>query len=140
MGNLKKYYQERHDYISSLGWKIIEIHYSLSYNHELILDIIGKEPKKSQVLYYTHKKIKEDKRLYGDRKKYDSFRKKEWEERNSKYVKIIQESDINFSKFGWVNKVSSIIGIKHQKVNLWMKRMMPEFYENECFKKLDLKV
>jgi very-short-patch-repair endonuclease len=134
-GNLNKYYQERHDYISSLGWKVIEVHYSFSYNHELILGIINEEPEKSQILYYNPRKNRKDKRLHGVREKYSEFRKKKWEEENLKYVKIIQESDIDFSKFGWVNKAALVIGIKPQKVNLWMKRMMPEFYENGCFKK-----
>ena len=31
-GKLKPYYQERHDLIESVGWKVLEIHYSLCYN------------------------------------------------------------------------------------------------------------
>ena len=44
-------------------------------------------------------------------------------------------SGIDFSKFGWVQKVSEKTGIKPQKVSYWMKRICPEFYEKECFKR-----
>jgi hypothetical protein len=39
-GNLKKYYQERHDLITSSGWKLIEMHYSLCYSTEYIDGLI----------------------------------------------------------------------------------------------------
>lgn len=47
----------------------------------------------------------------------------------------ILNSGIDFSKFGWVGKVSIILNKKPQKVNQWMKKYMPEFYENNCFKR-----
>jgi len=37
---LTPYYQERHDYLISLGWKILEIHYSLCFKDSNIEDII----------------------------------------------------------------------------------------------------
>ena len=33
-GTLKDYYQERHDHIASLGWNLIEIHYSRCFSDE----------------------------------------------------------------------------------------------------------
>lgn len=45
------------------------------------------------------------------------------------------DSNIDFSKFGWVGKASKIIGITPQKVNQWMKRNMLEFYNDKCFKR-----
>jgi very-short-patch-repair endonuclease len=51
------------------------------------------------------------------------------------YKKLICESDIDFSKFGWVNKVSKILNISPQKVNKWMKRNMLDFYNEKCFKR-----
>ena len=44
-------------------------------------------------------------------------------------------SNINFSKIGWVGEASKIIGITPQKVNQWMKRNMLDFYNNKCFKR-----
>lgn len=49
-------------------------------------------------------------------------------------IKKITESTIDFSKFGWVEKASKIIGITPQKVGGWMSRNMPEQY-SKCFKK-----
>lgn len=48
---------------------------------------------------------------------------------------ILMNSAIDFSKFGWVNFASEIIGIKPQKVSCWMRRFMPEFYEDKCYKR-----
>lgn len=48
---------------------------------------------------------------------------------------LLTESDIDFSKFGWVNKAAKLIGITPQKVSNFMKKYMSEFYETKCFKK-----
>jgi very-short-patch-repair endonuclease len=47
----------------------------------------------------------------------------------------ILESDINFSKFGWVKEASIILNLYQQKVHIWMKKNMKEFYETKCFHK-----
>lgn len=41
-GNLKKYYQERHDLLEKAGWKVFEIHYSLCFNVEFWQNFIEK--------------------------------------------------------------------------------------------------
>ena len=40
-GNLTNYYQSRHNYFVNLGWKVIEIHYSLCFNEDKIKEIIS---------------------------------------------------------------------------------------------------
>lgn len=50
-------------------------------------------------------------------------------------IDLILNSNIDFSIFGWVNKASEILQIYPQKVNNWMKKYMPEFYNNICFKR-----
>lgn len=55
-------------------------------------------------------------------------------------INTIQNSDIDFSKLGWVKEVAKIINKKPQKVNQWMKKYMPEFYENKCFKRKSSKM
>lgn len=40
-GKLKEYYQNRHDLIEKSGWKLYELHYSLVYNFEIILNILN---------------------------------------------------------------------------------------------------
>jgi hypothetical protein len=78
-------------------------------------------------------KIKKN-RKYGDRSQYTKKVKTDWEKSQEHYVKKILESNIDFSKVGWVKEVSLIINQKPQKVNIWMKRMMPNFYKT-CFKR-----
>lgn len=50
-------------------------------------------------------------------------------------IKELMDSNIDFSKFGWVNKAAKILDKQPQKVNIWMKKYMPKFYEEKCFKK-----
>lgn len=41
-GTLKEYYSKREEYITKQGWKLYQLHYSLCYKEELVLDIIKK--------------------------------------------------------------------------------------------------
>ena len=60
--------------------------------------------------------------------------KKQKEEHIQNLIRIINNSDIDFTKFGWVKKLSLIIKKKHQKTGYWLKKYMPELYE-KAFKK-----
>ena len=44
-------------------------------------------------------------------------------------------SAIDFSKFGWVSETAVLLGIPVQKVNGWIRKTMPDFYEAKCFKR-----
>jgi hypothetical protein len=50
-------------------------------------------------------------------------------------IEKITNSEIDFTKFGWVGKVAELINRKPQKVNYLMKKYMNEFYETKCFKR-----
>lgn len=66
---------------------------------------------------------------YSNLKEDSEFLKKEkerWE--------AIQSSDIDFSKFGWVKKVSKLFGIAENSAGTYIKEHFPEFYEEKCFK------
>ena len=55
----------------------------------------------------------------------------------SKYdpqINLVLNSGIDFSSFGWVNKVADILNIRYGHVSEWMKRYMPDFY-NKCYKR-----
>ena len=84
-------------------------------------------------------KIREKKRLinkYGNRVDYRINQKEEnFINIHKPRIDKIITSDINFSKFGWVKKVSELIEIPSQKVNEWMKKYMFDFYNDKCFKK-----
>ena len=45
-------------------------------------------------------------------------------------IEKVIRSNIDFTKFGWVKKVALLISKKHQKVNKWMKKYLPEIYLN----------
>lgn len=57
-------------------------------------------------------------------------RKKEKAESIVNLCKKIEESNIDFTKLGWVERVASIIGISSQKVGNWMNRNLPDIYQN----------
>ena len=40
-GTLKKYYNDRHNLIESSGWKLYELHYSICYNKDVVLNVIN---------------------------------------------------------------------------------------------------
>lgn len=61
--------------------------------------------------------------------------KRKTDEKWKSYIELVINSDIDFSKHGWVGHVAELLGIKSQNVNKWMKRYLPDFYENECFKR-----
>ncbi len=45
---------------------------------------------------------------------------------------LILESDIDFSKFGWVEKIANIFGISSQKAGAYIRKHFHEFY-SKCF-------
>jgi 5-methylcytosine-specific restriction endonuclease McrA len=49
-------------------------------------------------------------------------------------IEKVKNSNIDFSKYGWVIKVANLLGRKHQKITKWMKIYMPEFYQDRCYK------
>lgn len=48
---------------------------------------------------------------------------------------IIVNSDIDFSKFGWVEKLSALFNISLNKAGLYVKKHFPDFYDKNCFKR-----
>ena len=71
---------------------------------------------------------------FGSRSDYSFAVKTKWDESQQKYIPLILNSDIDFTKFGWVSEVAKILDRPPQKVNIWMKRIMPEFYM-ACYKR-----
>ena len=57
--------------------------------------------------------------------------------KNNVNLKIdkIKNSNIDFSKRGWVSEVSKILEISPQKVTQWMRKNMYEFWDENCFKR-----
>jgi very-short-patch-repair endonuclease len=49
---------------------------------------------------------------------------------------LILNSDIDFSKFGWVKKASILLKKRPQKIKFWMTKHMHNFYEIKCKKRI----
>lgn len=128
-GSLKEYYKARHDLIVSSGWKLLELHYSIAFDLQKIKDLIDIKEQPDYTEYFREKKNKHQTLPKGARARMKSDAK--WEE----YKEKVTNSEIDFSKFGWVTEVSKILNIKSQKVSKWMKRYLPEFYNDKCFKR-----
>jgi hypothetical protein len=107
----------------------MEIHYSLVYKYpdKILKDIIGLD-KVRYIYEFKRPKNKKTKEL-------DIVKKANKEAFLKEQIRIVENSDIDFSKFGWVEKVAKILNKPHQKVSSWMKRMMPEFYKEKCFER-----
>lgn len=58
----------------------------------------------------------------------------EADERNQPLVEKILNSDIDFTKYGWVKQAAQLIGKNPQKMKQWMLRYMPDFYRG-CYKR-----
>lgn len=133
-GKLKTYYQERHDLICSTGWKLIELHYVSCYNLEqidLILDIKTQPDYSQYFLELAERKKRKIRTLLPPGQFVKQLADARWEPFKEKVL----NSDIRFSKHGWVQQVAKILNIKPQKVNRWMKRYLPDVYELQCFKR-----
>lgn len=58
--------------------------------------------------------------------KYDLLKEERW--------KIIEESNIDFSKFGWGTELSKLFKISPQKTKKYVADNFTEFYKKECWK------
>lgn len=137
-GSLKDYYQARHNKLVNAGWTIYEIHYTLCYNINNFDDILKLDIYNKDYVgkYFSNKEFKQKEKI--NKKKAHKIKIKKVQDDKLAFIEarkqIIINSDIDFTKFGWVNKISKLINIKPQPAARWIKKYMPEFYEN-CFKK-----
>ncbi|GJQ44081.1 MAG: hypothetical protein JETCAE03_35790 [Ignavibacteriaceae bacterium] len=130
----------RNEFLLTKGWKIYRINWKefnkkKKENINKLLDYIDNIHNKESFYYKISDVIIKQQPKYGNREKYFNAVKQSNKLKQQKYIKQILNSQIDFSKFGWVKKVAKIINQKPQKVNKWMKRFLPEFYEKKCFKR-----
>lgn len=56
-------------------------------------------------------------------------------EKKNQRIQLIKESNIDFSKYGWAQKLAALLGIRSSVSAMnWVRRNMPDFYETQCFK------
>ena len=130
----------RDEFVRSNGWTVYRISWiELINNSNEIINNFLKSLTENRIYNIDDVlnliKRKNKKLIFGSRKKYfDNVRSNTY----AKYepiMRAIENSDVYFSKFGWVKKISILTGIKHGKVSMWMKRYMPDFYKEKCFKR-----
>jgi very-short-patch-repair endonuclease len=141
-GILKPYYQNRHDTIESMGWKILELHYLSCFKEDKLENIIN---------FIENSNIKEDDFDYTfyfqerERKKFEKENRKQikiekeklrQENRSKQILEIIQStnSDI-FQKFGWVTVLSKKLKVSTTQVRRLIKKYYPNFLEKSFQRK-----
>ena len=118
--------------LEKLGWRVYRIAYDEMEKFildDLILFLCDSSIKKFEERLIRSKELKIPK---VDKR---ALNKIQYNEKNQRIAEELISSDIDFSSFGWVTKASKIIGLSDQKINGWMKRFLPEFYEINCFKR-----
>jgi len=136
---------KRDKYILRNGWSV----YRISVK-ELFENINGVITKMEQFIETDLKYRKYDvdeilekytnKPKYGKRSDYGAAIRKQNDIKAKPIIKQLLTSDIAFSKFGWVNKASEIVGITPQKISKWMERHIPDFYNEMCYKRSKQKI
>lgn len=131
--------KKRDDFLLKNGWKVYRIAWlELKNNNQTVVDFLEWLESNNKYRKYDVDEIMsllKTKFIHGNKKLYDEFRKNKSLERNKILIELVKNSNIEFDKFGWVKKVSDLIGIKEQKVNHWMKKFMCDFYIQKCFKR-----
>lgn len=110
-GTLAPYYQERHDYLEKLGWIVVEIHYQLCFNEEVIRNIIIESL--NQNIKFTEDKCNEiiNYRLKLKEKKHNEQRLYKLEKANKEILNAQKEFERLFLVFNIINKYGESLGL-----------------------------
>lgn len=135
---------KKDSFLLSQGWKIFRINYKENTEDKIkefisiLYNINDYNQKIFDIKLLQYKEVK-NKKQRKTRKEYFDERKQNIDKKEKLKIDLILNSGIDFSKFGWVNEVAKIINKNSQKVNKWMKRYMLDFYEKNCFKRINNK-
>lgn len=132
--------KKRNDWLIENGWKVYRIKW-VDFNQNKVqafkdfLEYLDNVHNNSSVFYELRDVESKIKPKHQNQSEYFiDVRKKAAEYMQPKIEKLIQ-SDIDFSKFGWVGQAAKFLGIKQQKVNKYMKQYANTFYIEKCFKR-----
>lgn len=108
---------------------------SNTYPEEILNEVLNKH-----IRNRTHSVISKKKKavIHRDRKNVQTEkRSRNVINENLKEIRwrIILNSNIDFSKFGWVEKLASLFGITAQKTGAYIRKHFKDFYSTECFRK-----
>lgn len=138
-------YNQEHDqvrdkFLNDHGWKIYRISWNeLKSNYDRSMKDLITYIETSDLCSNRYYEISEVKlspvKKFNSWDEYNECRLHEAMQSNQPKIDLVLESDIDFTKFGWVSKVANILDIQPQRVNRWMKKYMNEFYETKCFRR-----
>jgi len=124
--------------LNDLGWSIIrvsekEIKTNINNCIDIILNILKNKSKPSKYIVGILKYPRNRNKYGGDRSKYFEIVRNDFRISIKPIIKKIESSDIDFSKSGWVKKVSKIIGCNENSGGKWVKKYMTDFYVKKCW-------
>jgi very-short-patch-repair endonuclease len=141
-----KHDKTRDMFVIEQGWKVYRIawtHFCNNKENEIkeFLNYIQNIQNETN-RFYCIKEIKEEQlkkrmdkvlksRKFGSRSDITRI----YENKQKELIPLVLNSNINFSKHGWVVRVAKIIKLTSQNVRHWMKRFLPDFYRDKCFKR-----
>ena len=116
-GKLNTYFQNRHDYLTKQGWRILEVHYSWCYKEDKIQEIVTAIENSTEIDLTEHELLFAYKRKTLEERNKEKLKKKE--KRNDEIEKRklqILNSGEDLTKFGWVDKVSKITKLTGRQI------------------------
>lgn len=130
--------EEKTMVLQSMGWKIIR--FDAKDVRMKVLECVDQICVELNTDRIPMDEIEKNRRYYQEKqwkKKYEKKAKVDSKQntKNNHRKTLIESSSIDFSKYGWVNQVANLFGCLPQKVNVWMNKHMPDFYEEKCFKR-----
>lgn len=122
-GNLKPYYQKRHDLFTERGWNIFEIPYNCCYNlNREKFDYLFKLPiYNKNYIGYTSKKNLSKKEKQQKRKEKEIINK-------SIVFDLITSEDIDFSRRGWSKPAQQYLKSRNSEWNNGVFRIIRRYY------------
>lgn len=149
-GTLTPYYQNRHDYLISEGWQVLEIHYANCYKQEKIEEIKNAIITGKDIDYSEHQLLFSNKVKTAKEKQIEKEEKRKYAEENglikcngkingcgvtfdewNKRKDLILNSEIDLTKFGWVGKVIEKTGLTKRIIENTVQRF--EELKKICF-------
>lgn len=139
-GNVRFEHDLKKDkFLLEKGWKIFRIAYNEKEKKiqeflNLLDNLNEYEYKQKKLENHIYRLKPRMLKKHRTKAEYNLFRKERSLKLQEERIFKIKTSDIDLKKFGWVNKVSKLIGIRYSKIHKWMIRYAPEILET-CFKK-----
>lgn len=131
-----------------MNWKVINVHFLLVYKEEYVSDLIKtiKEDIDNNIIFNYVPLIKEKcfckecgKKIRSSKYSEDFLCSQCTQKIKKKMIvderlKLLNDSNIDFSQKKWTSKVGELFGVSPQQACRWVKEFLPDVYERKCFK------